>query len=178
MQFSLSGTLASMANALPYSIGAAVAYPERQVVCIVGDGGFTMLMGEMATLVKYNLPVKVIVIKNNVLGMIKWEQIALEGNPQFGVELQPIDFAACARACGAAGYTIETPEEAEHILHEALAHPGPAVVEAVVDANEPPMPGHITMEQAWHFAEALVRGQKDRWGIIKTMAENTIREVI
>jgi pyruvate dehydrogenase (quinone) len=178
MQFSLSGTLASMANGLPYSIGAAVAYPERQVVCIVGDGGFTMLMGELATLVKYNLPVKVIIIKNNVLGMIKWEQIALEGNPQFGVELQPIDFAAYARACGVAGYTLEKPEEAEHILHEALAHPGPAVVEAVVDPLEPPMPGHITTEQAWHFAEALARGQKDRWGIIKTVTENTIREVI
>src|SRR5205823_7348555 len=168
MQFSLSGTLASMANGLPYSIGAAVAYPERQVVCIVGDGGFTMLMGELATLVKYNLPVKVIIIKNNVLGMIKWEQIALEGNPQFGVELQPIDFAAYARACGVAGYTLEKPAEAEHILHEALAHPGPAVVEAIVDPLEPPMPGHITTEQAWHFAEALARGQKDRWGIIKT----------
>lgn len=66
MQFSLSGTLASMANALPYSIGAAVAYPERQVVCIIGDGGFTMLMGEVATLVKYSLPVKVIIMKNNL----------------------------------------------------------------------------------------------------------------
>lgn len=86
MQFSLSGTLASLANGLPYSIGATVAYPERQVVCIVGDGGFTMLMDEVARLVKYNLPVKVIIIKNNVLGMIKWEQMALEGNPQFGVE--------------------------------------------------------------------------------------------
>ena len=105
MQFSLSGTLATMANGLPYSVGAAVAYPGRQVVCVVGDGGFTMLMGEVATLVKYNLPVKVIVIKNNVLGMIKWEQMVFGGNPQFGVELQPIDFAAYAKSCGAAGYT-------------------------------------------------------------------------
>ena len=79
MQFSLSGSLATMANGLPYSIGAAVAYPERQVVCVVGDGGFTMLMGEIATLVKYNLPVKVIIIKNNVLGEIKWEQMVLRG---------------------------------------------------------------------------------------------------
>ena len=80
-------------NGLPYSIGAAVAYPGRQVVCVVGDGGFTMMMGEMATLVKYKLPVKVIIIKNNVLGQIKWEQMVFEGNPEFGVELQPIDFA-------------------------------------------------------------------------------------
>jgi len=178
MHFSLSGTLATMANSLPYSIGAAVAYPNRQVVCIVGDGGFTMLMGEVATLVKYNLPVKVIIIKNNVLGMIKWEQMVLEGNPEFGVELQPIDFAAFARACGAAGYTLEKPEEAEAVLREALAHPGPAIIEAIVDATEPPLPGHVTTKQAWNFAMALARGQEDRWDILKTVAENTVREVI
>ena len=109
MQFSLSGSLATMGNGLPYSIGAAVAYPGRQVICIVGDGGLTMLMGEIATLVKYNLNVKVVVIKNNVLGMIKWEQMAFEGNPQFGVELQPIDFAAFAASVGAVGFTIERP---------------------------------------------------------------------
>jgi pyruvate dehydrogenase (quinone) len=178
MQFSLSGTLATMANGLPYSIGAAVAHPNRQVVCIVGDGGFTMLMGEVATLVKYNLPVKVIIIKNNVLGMIKWEQMVLEGNPEFGVELQPIDFAAYARACGAAGYTITEPDEAEAVLREALAHPGPAIIEAVVDATEPPLPGHVTTKQAYNFAMALARGQEDRWDILKTVAENTVREVI
>ena len=88
------------------------------MVCIVGDGGFTMLMGEIATLVKYNLNVKVIVIKNNVLGMIKWEQIVFDGNPQFGVELQPIDFAGIAVNCGAAGFTIERPEDAEATFRE------------------------------------------------------------
>ena len=178
MQFSLSGTLATMANSLPYSIGAAVAYPGRQVVCIVGDGGFTMLMGEVATLVKYKLPVKVIIIKNDVLGMIKWEQMVLEGNPQFGVQLQPIDFAAFARACGAGGFTIEKPEEVESVLREALAYDGPAVVQAAVDPNEPPLPGNITMKQALKFVEALLRGEKDRWEIIKTVVEDKIREVI
>ena len=178
MQFSLSGTLATMANGLPYSLGAAVAYPGRQVVCIVGDGGFTMLMGEVATLVKYNLPVKVIIIKNDVLGMIKWEQMVLEGNPQFGVQLQPIDFAAYARACGAGGFTIEKPDEAARVLREALSYDGPAVVQAVVDPNEPPLPGNITMTQALRFAEALLKGQKDRWEIIKTVAEDKIREVV
>jgi pyruvate dehydrogenase (quinone) len=178
MQFSLSGTLATMANGLPYSIGAAVAYPGRQVVCIVGDGGLSMLMAEIATLVKYKLPVKVIVIKNNVLGMIKWEQMVLDANPEFGVELQPIDFAAFARACGAEGYTIERPEDAPGILKEALRQRGPAVIEAVVDPNEPPMPGKISTKQAMHFAEALARGQKDRWEIIKTVAEDKVREVV
>ncbi|MBV9227560.1 MAG: pyruvate oxidase [Acidobacteriaceae bacterium] len=178
MQFSLSGLLATMANGLPYGMGASVAYPGRQVVCIVGDGGFTMLMGEIATLVKYKLPVKIVVIKNNVLGEIKWEQMVQEGNPQFGVELQPIDFAGFARTCGAAGFTIEHPKDAESTLRQALAHPGPAVIEAVVDPNEPPLPGNITAEQALHFAEALEKGERDRWKIIKTVLEDKVREVI
>ncbi len=178
MQFSLSGLLATMGNGLPYSIGAAVAYPDRQVVCVVGDGGLTMLMGEIATLVKYNLNVKVIVIKNNVLGEIKWEQMVLDGNPQFGVQLQPIDFAGFAVNCGAAGFTIERPEEAASVLRQALAHPGPAVIQAVVDPSEPPMPGQVNTEQAVHFAEALLKGQKEGWKIIKTVMEDKIREVI
>ena len=174
MQFSLSGSLATMANGLPYSIGAAVAYPGRQVVCVVGDGGLTMLMGELATLVKYKLQVCVIVIKNNVLGQIKWEQMILEGNPEYGVELEPIDFAMVATACGAKSFTIERPENAESVLREALAHKGPTLVQAVVDPNEPPMPGKITTEQALKFAKSLLRGQKDAIKIIKTVGEDKI----
>ena len=103
IKFSASGLLVTMGNGLPYSVAAAIAYPGRQVVCLAGDGGFTMLMGEMLTLVKYKLPVKVIVIKNNVLGQIKWEQMAMVGNPQYGVELQPLrlrDMYARALRCG------------------------------------------------------------------------------
>jgi pyruvate dehydrogenase (quinone) len=178
MKFSLSGTLATMANGLPYSIGAAVAYPGRQVVCIVGDGGFTMLMGEMATLVKYKLPVKVIIIKNNALGQIKWEQMVLDGNPEFGIDLQPIDFALYAQAAGAAGFSIRDPKDAESTLRRALEYNGPAVVEAVVDKNEPPLPGHVKMSQAIHFAEAMLKGDKDRSEIAKTVIKDKIREVI
>ena len=178
MQFSLSGSLATMANGLPYSIGAAVAYPGRQVVCIVGDGGFTMLMGEVATLVKYKLPVKVIIIKNNALGQIKWEQIVEDAYPEFGVDLQPIDFAGYAKNCGAAGYCIDDPARAEAVLREALAHPGPAVIECVVDPNEPPMPGKITTGQAINFAESLLHGEKDRWDIVKSVLADKVREVI
>jgi pyruvate dehydrogenase (quinone) len=178
MQFSLSGTLATMANAVPYGIGAAVAYPGRQIVAIVGDGGFTMLMGEVATLVKYQLPVKVIIFKNDVLGMIKWEQMGLAGTPQFGVQLQPIDFAACARACGAGGFTVSDPAEVASVLRQALDYPGPAIVEAVVDPDEPPLPGKITTDQAWKFTEALLKGQRGGWKIFKTVLENKVREVV
>lgn len=178
MKFSLSGSLATMANGLPYSIGAAVAYPGRQVVCIVGDGGLTMLMGEIATLVKYKLNVKVIVIKNNVLGQIKWEQMVEDANPEFGVDLQPIDFARFAEACGAGGFTLENPKDAETVLKQALAHDGPAVVQADVDPNEPPLPGNINSKQALHFAEAIVRGEKHGLAIIKTILKDKVREVV
>lgn len=178
MKFSLSGSLATMANGLPYSIGAAVAYPGRQVVCVVGDGGLTMLMGEIATLVKYKLNVKVIVIKNNVLGQIKWEQMVEDANPEFGVDLQPIDFARFAEACGAGGFTLEDPKDAETILKQALAHDGPALVQAVVDPNEPPLPGNINSKQALHFAEAIIRGEKHGFAIIKTVLKDKVREVV
>ncbi len=178
MKFSLSGTLATMANGLPYSIGAAVAFPGRQVVCVVGDGGLTMLMGEIATLVKYKLPVKVIVVKNNVLGQIKWEQMVLDANPQYGVELQPIDFAKFAEACGANGHTIEDPKHAESVLRKALEEEGPSVIQAVVDPNEPPLPGNISFRQAMHLAEALAKGEKDRGKIMKTIAVDKVREVV
>src|SRR5207302_1716493 len=103
---SVSGNLASMACGLPYAIAAQVAYPDRQVVAFVGDGGLSMLMAELATCVRYRLPVKVVVIKNNTLGQIKWEQMVFLGNPEYGCDLQPIDFAMVAEACGATGLTV------------------------------------------------------------------------
>lgn len=178
MEFSASGTLASMGNGLPYSLGAAIAYPGRQIVCIAGDGGFTMLMGELATLVKYALPVKILVLKNNLFGMIKWEQLAFEGNPQYGVDLQPIDFAGIARSCGATGLTVDDPHEVRSVLEQAFSIPGPAVIEAVIDPFEPPLPGKITTEQAWQFVKAVARGTEDRWALVKTFVENKIREVV
>lgn len=176
--FSLSGTLASMANGLPYTIAAQIAYPKRQCVGFVGDGGFTMLMGELATAVKYQLPIKIVVVKNNSLGQIKWEQMAFLGNPEFACDLHPIDFAAYARAVGAHGLTIEDPKLCGSILDEALAAPGPVVIEAVVDPLIPPMPAKTTREQAIKFAEALAKGEKDRAKIIKTIFSEKVRELV
>jgi pyruvate dehydrogenase (quinone) len=178
MLFSASGTLATMANGLPYAIAAAIAYPGRQVVAVIGDGGLAMLMGELATIAKYALPIKILVIKNDSLGEIKWEQLVMEGNPAFGVELHPIDFAAVARACGLRGYTLAQPAQAGPVMREAFAEPGPALIEAVVDPNEPPMPGHITSKQALNFAKALVRDDKERFAIIKDVIGDKIREVV
>ena len=177
MLFSTSGLLATMASGLPYALAASVAYPGRQVVALVGDGGFTMLMGEMATAVKYNLPIKVFIF-HNTYGQIKWEQIVMEGNPEFGVELQTIDFAMHARACGATGFTLDHTENAEAIVRQALAHNGPVVVDCLVDQNEPPMPGKITTDQAIEFAKALARGERDRSEIIKNVIKNQVQEAI
>lgn len=177
-KFSLSGTLASMANGLCYAIAAQVAFPDRQCVAFVGDGGFSMLMGEFATAVKYRLPIKVVVIKNNSLGMIKWEQMVFLGNPEYGCELQPIDFAGFARVCGGTGFTIEDPAECGEILDQALAAPGPVIIEAVVDPFEPPMPPKVTLEQATKFALSLARGEPNREQIAFTVLADKVRELI
>jgi pyruvate dehydrogenase (quinone)/pyruvate oxidase len=178
MMFSCSGNLATMACGLPYAIAAAVAYPRRQVVAFVGDGGLTMLMGELATCVKHRLNVKIIVIKNDTLGQIKWEQMVFLGNPEFGCELQPIDFAAVARACGAEGLRIEDPQECGAVLERALDTPGPVLVEAVVDPNEPPLPPKATVKQVRNFAESLMRGTPNRGKIALTVASDTVRELV
>jgi pyruvate dehydrogenase (quinone)/pyruvate oxidase len=177
-KYSLSGTLASMGNGLPYTIAAQIAYPERQCVGFVGDGGFSMLMAEFATCVKYRLPVKIIVIKNNTLGMIKWEQMVFLGNPEYGCELQPIDFAAFARACGGTGFTIEEPASCGAILDQALAVRGPVIIDAVVDPFVPPMPPKITLTQASNFAESLARGEPNRSKIAWTVLSDKVRELI
>lgn len=176
--FSCSGNLATMAPGLPYAIGAAAAFPGRQSIAFVGDGGLTMLMGELATAVKYNLPVKVVVIKNNVLGQIKWEQIVFLGNPEYVVELQPIDFVKIAEACGAVGYHVDRPEDVNDTIRRAFESDRPALVEAVVDPNEPPMPPKIKMKQAVKFSEALLRGQPGGPRIALTLFRDKVDELI
>jgi pyruvate dehydrogenase (quinone) len=176
--FSLSGNLATMANGFPYAIAAQIAHPDRQCVAFVGDGGFSMLMAEFVNCVKYDLPVKVVIVKNNSLGQIKWEQMVFLGNPEYGCELQPIDFPAFARACGGSGFTIEEPGECGAILDQALKTPGPVIVEAVVDPFEPPMPPRVTLDQAANFAKSLARGEPCREKIALTVLSDKVRELV
>jgi pyruvate dehydrogenase (quinone) len=175
---SLSGTLATMAPGLPYALAAQIAYPDRPVLAFVGDGGFSMLMADFVTAVKYQLPIKVVIIKNNVLGQIKWEQMVFLGNPEFGVQLHPIDFAEFAHACGGVGFTVEDPNECASTLEQFLAAPGPAILQAVVDQLEPPLPGKIKAEQALHFAESLARGEPNRSKIALTAISDKVRELV
>jgi pyruvate dehydrogenase (quinone) len=157
-QFSISGTLASMANAIPYAIGAQVAFPDRQVIAYSGDGAATMLMGEIATCVKYNLPIKIFISKNNALGLIRWEQMMFLGHAEYGIELQDINFAMIAEACGAKGVRVEDPAQVDRVVKDALAADGPVLVEGAVDPFEPVMPGHIRPGQAEHYAKAIRLG--------------------
>ncbi|MBV9926941.1 MAG: pyruvate oxidase [Acidobacteria bacterium] len=175
-QISGSGTLATMASALPYAIGAQVAFPERQVVAFCGDGGMAMLMAELSTCVKYNLPVKVFVAKNNLLGMIRWEQMMYLGHPEYGVQLGDIDFAGVAEACGAKGFRVERPGEVGGAIEEALGADGPALVEAVVDPFEPLQPAKMKPEQAEHYAEALRKGQPNAGRIALTLFREAAEE--
>ncbi len=175
---SCSGNLATMACGLPYAIAAQLAYPDRTVVAFVGDGGLSMLMAEMATCVKYRLPIKIVVIKNNYLGQIMWEQIAFLGNPEFACDLQPIDFAAVARGFGMAAFTLEDPKRAPAIVDEALNHKGPVLIEALVDPFLPPLPPKITPDQALHFAEAIARGTPARGKIMKAILGEKTRELV
>jgi pyruvate dehydrogenase (quinone)/pyruvate oxidase len=175
---SVSGNLASMACGLPYALAAQIAYPERQCVAIVGDGGFSMLMADFVTAVKYHLPIKVVIIKNNVLGQIKWEQMVFLGNPEYGVDLHPIDFAEVAHACGGIGFTVDDPGQCASTVEAFLNAPGPAILQAVVDPFEPPMPAKVTAEQALHLAESLARGEPNRGKIAITAVSDKIRELI
>jgi pyruvate dehydrogenase (quinone)/pyruvate oxidase len=174
----VSGNLATMACGLPYTIASQIAYPDRLCVGFVGDGGFSMLMAEFVTAVRYQLPIKIVIVKNNSLGQIKWEQMVFLGNPEYACDLTPINFADMARACGGTGFTIEEPDDCGEILDRALRTPGPVVVEAIVDPNEPPMPPKVTAKQTAHFVESLAKGTPDRRKIMGTLMENKVRELL
>jgi pyruvate dehydrogenase (quinone) len=178
MKFSVSGTLSSMGNGLPYAIAAQIAFPERQSIAFVGDGGLTMLMGEFATAVQYNLPIKVIVIKNNTLGMIRWEQMGFLGNPEFGVEFTPIDWVKFAEACGGKGYAIKEPNEVKSKLHQAMKERKPTIIEAYVDPFEPPMPPKVEMSFVNNLAESFARGQPYASRIGLTLFRDQVHNIL
>ena len=173
-QFYLSGNLATMACALPYAIAAQWAHPGRQCVAFVGDGGLAMLMAELDTAARYQLPIKVIVNNNASLGQIEWEQVVL-GYPEYGVRYErSIDFAQVAQACGASGVRVERAGDLEAAVRAALDHPGPALVDAVVNPHEPPVPGKIEFKQAKGFAQAFLRGQPDKLATARTLIKDQV----
>jgi pyruvate dehydrogenase (quinone) len=146
----------SMANALPHAIGAQLADRGRQVIAMAGDGGLSMLMGELLTLKTYDLPVKVVVFNNSSLGMVKLEMM-VDGLVEFGTDHDPVDFAAIAQGAGIRSWRVEKPDEVRDRLREFLAHDGPAVLDLVTDPNALSIPPNITASQVKGFALAVSR---------------------
>ncbi|HYK36527.1 thiamine pyrophosphate-dependent enzyme [Alloacidobacterium sp.] len=175
---SCSGNLATMACGLPYAIAAAVAYPDRPVYCIIGDGGLSMLLGELITVAAYKLNIKIIVIKNNTLGQIKWEQMVFLGNPEYACDLQPADFVTIARGAGIDAIQIDDPTACGTQLDGVIKRNEPVLIEAVVDQFTPPMPAKVKASQALKLAEALARGEPNRMKIVLTNAHDKVRELV
>jgi pyruvate dehydrogenase (quinone) len=146
----------SMANAMPQAIGAQTAYPDRQVISLSGDGGLSMMLGELLTIAQYQLPIKVVLFDNQRLGMVQLEQEAA-GLPHYGVELKNPNFAALAKAVGLTGLRVEDPAEVRPALEQALATEGPVLVDVVTDPNVLSMPPKATIEQAKGFALAMTK---------------------
>jgi pyruvate dehydrogenase (quinone) len=176
-EFYLCSNLASMACGLPYAIAAQVAHPDRQVIAFVGDGGFAMLMAEFLTAARYQLPITVVVNNNGSLGQILWEQMVL-GYPEHGVRWErQADFTPWAQSCGGLGRRVEEPGDLETALADALAFEGPALVDVVVNPDEPPMPPKIRYDQAKGFAEAFLRGQPRRAAIASTLLHDKLDQM-
>jgi pyruvate dehydrogenase (quinone) len=140
----------SMANALPQAIGAQLCYPGRQVIAMAGDGGLAMLMGDMLTMTQYDLPIKLVVFNNSVLGMVKLE-MEVNGLPDYQTDLKNPNFAKVAEAMGMMGVRIENPADVSSGLKKALAQSGPALIDVVTDANAVSLPSHITADQVVGF---------------------------
>ena len=146
----------TMANAMPQAIGAALAYPGRQVIALCGDGGISMLLGDLATIKQYNLPVKVVIFNNRALGMVKLE-MEVAGLPDNETDMLDPDFGLVARAMGLKGYNVSEPDQVLPTLVEALNSPEAAVVNVMTDPNALAMPPEIALDQMTGFARAMYK---------------------
>lgn len=151
-----SFNLGSMANAMPQALGAQGLDRERQVVAFCGDGGLSMLMGDLITAVSHDLPVKLVVFDNGRLGMVKLEMEQV-GLPEFGTVLHNPDFARVAEAVGMRGIRVEDPHDVEEAVREAMAHPGPVLLDVLTNPDEIAVPPRPKLEQGWGFAIAKSR---------------------
>jgi pyruvate dehydrogenase (quinone) len=177
-RFYLSSNMATMAPGMPCAIGIQHAFPGRQVIAFVGDGGFAMLLAEFITAIKHKLPVKIVITNNNSLGQILWEQLIL-GYPEYGVR-HPEPFvndAAIATGNGAFGVKVSAPGELPGAIRDALAHDGPALVDVDVNPEEPPLPGKVEYEQAKKLARAFLRGQPHKATIATTLFRDKIQQL-
>jgi pyruvate dehydrogenase (quinone) len=137
-----------------------------------------MLLGELITAAAYKLNIKIVVIKNNTLGQIKWEQMVFLGNPEYACDLFPADFVTIARGTGLDAVHIEDAAQCGSQLHAAVSRPGAVLIEAVVDEFTPPMPAKVKASQAIKLGEALMRGEPNRSKILLTNLHDSVRELV
>ena len=174
MKASLSGNLATMGAGVPYAIAAKFAHPDRPVIAMVGDGAFQMNgMSEMLTIAKYrhlwpDQRLIVLVLHNNDLNQVTWEQRVMEGDPKFDAsqDLPDFAYAAYAESLGLRGIRVDDPDRVGAAWDEALRADRPVVIDAITDPEVPPLPPHITFEQAVSFAESVAHGDSGRRGMI------------
>jgi len=151
-----SFTHGSMANAMPHAIGAALACPDRQVVAMCGDGGISMMLGDLATIKQYDLPIKIIVFNNRSLGMVKLE-MEVAGLPDSETDMINPDFALVAQAMGIKSMTINDPENLESALQEAFLFNGPILVNVMTDPNALAMPPKIEFKMMKGMALSMTK---------------------
>jgi len=186
MMASLSGNLATMGAGVPYAIGAKFAHPDRPVIALVGDGAMQMNgMAELLTIAKYrdrwsDQRLVVLVLNNRDLNQVTWEQRVMQGDPKYEAsqEIPDFPYARFAEMIGLAGIRVDDPDAVGAAWDEALGAGRPAVLEAVTDPEVPPLPPHITLEQARHFAEAVVRGDPDRGGMVRQSLRQMVAGIL
>ncbi|HEX2110248.1 MAG TPA: thiamine pyrophosphate-requiring protein [Gaiellaceae bacterium] len=186
MMASLSGTLATMGCGVPYAIAAKFAHPDRVVIALVGDGAMQMNgINELITIAKYwqrwsDPRLVVLVLNNRDLNQVTWEQRALEGDPKFEAsqEIPDFPYARYAELVGLKGVRVESPDEVADAWDKALAADRPAVLEAVTDPEVPPLPPHITFEQARHFVLAVARGDTGRRAFVEQSLKAKLKDFL
>ncbi|MGO1317938.1 MAG: thiamine pyrophosphate-dependent enzyme, partial [Cellulomonadaceae bacterium] len=167
----------SMANALPHAIGVARSQPGRQVVSMSGDGGLSMLLGELITVKAYNLPVKIVLFDNATLGMVRLEMF-VEGLPAYGVDSPGVDYAKLAMAIGIPAVRVTDPKDVRGAIRGALDRPGPALVDVVTDPHALSIPPSITVSQVKGFATAMTKEVLGGGlGEVVSMARSNLRNV-
>jgi pyruvate dehydrogenase (quinone) len=186
MRCSLSGTLATMGPAVPYAIAAKFAYPDRAVIACAGDGAMQMNgLNELITIKQYweqwgDPRLIVLVLHNNDLSMVTWEQRAFEGDPKFEASQYIVEFpyARYAELLGLRGIRVDSPEAVGRAWDEALASDRPVVVEAVTDPNVPPLPPHVTFDQAKAMITSIIKGDPDAGSIIRHSLKGKLKEFL
>jgi pyruvate dehydrogenase (quinone) len=183
MMASVSGGLATMGCGVPYAVAAKFAHPDRPVIALVGDGAMQMNgMNELITIEKYwrewaDPRLVILVLDNRDLNMVTWEQRTFVGDPKFiaSQELPEFPYARYAEMLGFTGVTMNTPEEVGPGWDRALSADRPVVVEAHTDPEVPPLPPHVTFEQAKAYAQAILKGDSGGWDMIKQSVKEVVR---